>query len=167
MKPILFCDIDGVINVPKNSHDNLVETNVKHLNGIPNWLHKGFHYRPQVADFIQNINTEIIWLTAWQKFAPPSLDSLFGINSEGFLPWRHNFIQWFTDKQHFQKSVALNRWVENNPEKPFIWIDDYAVQFADKYSFSKREDVLIIRPETRKGMTDEHISLMNSFVNSF
>ena len=168
MKPILFCDIDGVVNVPKKSHEDLVEIPFTSIPGLPRFFnYKTFRHRPQVADFLREVNAELVWLTAWQKFAPPSLDVLFGRESAGFLPWEHSVIQWFTDKQHYQKSVALNKWVEDNPDKPFIWIDDYATQFAPQYAFSKRKDVLIIQPDGKQGMTDEHITQMHEFLESF
>lgn len=168
MKPVIFCDVDGVINVPKESHDNLIETPFKMLEGLPKiFNYKTFRHRPEVETFIQSINTDFVWLTAWQKFAPVSLDKLFQFNSNGYLPWEHNFIKWFTDRKHYFKSVALNQWVENNPDKPFVWIDDYAVQFADQYNFSKRDDVIIVQPETHVGLTDKHIQTINNFVKSF
>lgn len=168
MKPVLFCDVDGVVNVPKGSHDNLIETPFKKLEGLPKLFnYKTFRHRPEVEKFIKTIETDFVWLTAWQKFAPVSLDKLFQRETNGYLPWEHNFIKWFTDRKHFNKSVALNSWVEMNPKKPFVWIDDYAVQFANKYDFSKREDVLIIRPETHVGLTDEHIMKIKHFTKKF
>lgn len=167
MKPVIFCDVDGVINVPKGSHDELVETKFSSLNGLPKiFNYKTFRHRPQVAEFIRNVNADFMWLTAWQKFAPTSLDQLFQRDSNGYLPWEHNVIRWFLDRKHFNKGVALNHWVENHPTKPFIWIDDIAVQFADRYSFSKRDDVLIVHTETRVGLTDEHITHIDSFISS-
>lgn len=168
MKPVLFCDVDGVVNVPKGSHDNLIETPFRFLEGLPKFFnYKTFRHRPEVENFIKTIEAEFVWLTAWQKFAPVSLDKLFERDSDGYLPWEHNFIKWFTDRKHYYKSVALNEWVEDNPNRPFIWIDDYAVQFADQYDFAQREDVLIIKPETNVGLTDEHINKINKFVKIF
>lgn len=167
-KPVLFCDVDGVINVPKNSHASLIETPFTRLSGLPKFFnYKTFRHRPQVAEFIKTVNADLVWLTAWQRFAPPSLDVLFQRDSAGFLPWEHGVVKWFTDRKHFSKSVALNSWVENNPDVPFIWVDDHATQFADRYNFSHRDDVLILQPESSKGLTDMDIDLIHEFTFTF
>lgn len=166
MKPVLFCDVDGVLNVPKNSHDVLIETPFTRLTGLPKvFNYKTFRCRPEVADFIHDVKADLVWLTAWQRFAPPSLDVLFKRESAGFLAWEHNVVKWFTDRKHFHKSVALNKWAENNPDIPFIWIDDHATQFAGLYEFSKRDNVLIMQTETQQGLTDEHILQANAFID--
>lgn len=166
MKPVLFCDVDGVLNVSKNSHESLVETPFASLSGLPKFFnYKTFRHRPEVAEFIKTVNADLVWLTAWQKFAPPSLDVLFQRDSSGFLPWEHGFVKWFTDKKHFHKSVALNKWVNDNPDVPFIWVDDHATQFASLYDFNRREDVLVIQPETFSGLTDVHINSVKKFIS--
>ena len=166
MKPVLFCDVDGVINISKTVNDSIIETPFKHLDGLPKFFnYKTFRHRPQVADFIKNVEADFVWLTAWQKFAPISLDRMFGRESQGYLPWKHNLWRAFLDRKHFQKSVALNAWALANPGKPFIWIDDVATIFAEKYTFADREDVLIIKTETETGLTDEHINSVNRFIS--
>lgn len=166
MKAKLFCDIDGVVNVAKQSHTNLVETPFSMLEGLPKFFnYKTFRHRPEVAEFLKQVDAELVWLTAWQKFAPVALDKLFNLESKGFLPWKHNLLRACVDRKHFQKSVALNQWVESNPNVPFVWVDDYATMFADRYSFSRRDDVLIIKTDSSEGLTDSHMSRIQKFLH--
>lgn len=123
MKPIIFLDVDGVLNAdPKpNKRHKYQRTTVL---GSPIW------YRPEIIDYFNNLDksgrADIRWLTTWGEQANVNLGPELGLNyfpvvPEGEGSERHLDDDWW-------KIVAIKKFLlakkDNGMDQPWIWIDD-------------------------------------------
>ncbi len=138
IKPYLFLDVDGVINVfPPNKNYK----NGKHLKFWDDWEKKEFvfeestypfFYSPSVITELSRLREhyEIVWLTTWQNLANTMLSKLVetDILTASFIE-RTDFMKensssiFATGKRTWWKILSLDTFISSNA-KDFLWLDD-------------------------------------------
>lgn len=116
-----------------------------------------------LATYSRSSKVDFVWLTSWYWNAPRSLDPLFGIHSQGFLPWG----QGKSDYTQIFKAVALAEDQKRNP-CPFIWIDDVATT-PSAVAYLKKEGIdidnaLIIQTDMVDGLVEKDIERIDYFL---
>lgn len=123
MKPIIFLDVDGVINAePKpNKRHRYKHTTILRL---PIWYH------PEVVDYFNSLNVservKIYWLTSWGEQANTHLGTELGLDSFPVIPEGEGSERHFDDD--WWKIVSIKKFLysldNNGMNQPWIWIDD-------------------------------------------
>ncbi|MBC9703619.1 MAG: hypothetical protein H9W81_01085 [Enterococcus sp.] len=188
IKPRLYLDIDGVVNIFPAKHGN--PNKKPHLRAWKNWKTftvKAFHdgkEREFIITWSPDLMAELIalteiydiyWLTNWRhtaltQFAPqtglpefPVCDEL-GIEDGSYLSavslTGHPHKRWW-------KINAIVKDMEENPDLKWVWIDDsirpairtYFKSLARLIGFSH----MLITPFDAIGITPEHIQKLRDF----
>lgn len=166
-KPFLYCDIDGVLNVDAKAVTDSVRKLV--FRKVPfgtyfSPLPMRFNYRPGIIEDLRQLQTSLYWLTAWNHYAVKVLEPITLLKSDGVIHYR---MQMKDIGRESGKYELLKRHQEQNPA-PFIWIDNLATK---NYNPRDWEDFsfphLVIRPETRFGLTEDHMAAVREFVNTY
>lgn len=144
-KPILFLDVDGVLNVfsakvpstktyvpSRWSDEDVINVPVEVADGTTRRIHNLLgHFEP-------------VWATAWLGGAHGGWREILDLPSTS---WPH--ITYF--------GLKLPEIIRHAGERPWAWIDDDAIWEMRELKWSDRMigDNLIINPDPRIGLTDE------------
>lgn len=168
-RPVIFLDIDGVINsYPAPKHHMIKKlgafTNVT-VEGYPIWYH------PEVIDFFNAVHSggaaDIIWLTTWRAEARTSLAPAVGL--EDFPTITKSIGSFHNWSEDWWKWQGVQDFLQDNDEgRPVIWIDD-ELSRPRKHDFRARYDEdgtnsLFITPQSCPGLTPELLEKVLVFV---
>lgn len=135
-RPLLFLDIDGVLNTMNRDHEPII------LGGCYCWIPPGT--RERVHRLIEVYDP--VWCTAWLGRAHSAWRDYLGLDP---IPWPYvNYRQY--------KLVELIRMAG---ERRWAYVDD------DAFTYELRGldwtpdmvDGLVIQPDHNTGLTDEHV----------
>lgn len=164
--PTLYCDVDGVINIAtmqlRKFENKIIFRKLPTKAGEKFWaVPLNITWRKQVSTALSLMNVNFFWLTTWNHQAVNILEPLTGIKSAGVLDYKMPLRE--TMSQH-SKYLLLKKHQKINPT-PFIWIDDVATKHYLKDDFPTTQPHLVIRTQTKQGITDEHITQINEFIS--
>lgn len=179
MKPKLFLDIDGVINViPPSKCD---PNRYPHLKVWDRWksveiLGYPITYSPDLIDNLNRISkkVEIIWLTTWRHQAAKDFAPVVGLDYFEYIDPKGSEYPWGST-QSFQAGPEMRWWKLNGvldalytEARPFIWLDDDLRSNTKKFvrSVAKDMDVpnLMFIPFEAQGIIPEHIAKIDEFI---
>lgn len=166
-KPILYCDIDGVLNIDAkvvaDAAKKIVFRKVpfgRYFSPLPTRL----NYRPDIISSMRDLQTSLYWLSAWNQYAVKVLEPITLLKSEGVLHYKMGIKD--IGKEH-GKYLLLREHQEVNPS-PFIWLDNLATRNYEPRDWENfQHPHLVIRPSTRFGLTDDHMSKIKEFTRQF
>ena len=135
-KPLLFLDVDGVLNVFDESG-----TPTQMPNGFPVWIPEGTSLRLELL--AQKF--DIVWATAWMGSAHPAFKEVLDLPDH----WPH--ISWTQ-----LKLTEIIKWAG---DRPWAWVDD-DIQFELDYLGWDRDrmipdNVLLKDIDPNVGLTDQ------------
>lgn len=167
LKPILYCDIDGVLNIDAKVVSDTVKKIVfrkvpfgTYFSPLPTTL----NYNPPVIDMLRELPARLFWLSAWNHYAVKVLEPITLLKSEGVIHYQMNFKD--IGKEH-GKYLLLKQHQAQKPQ-PFIWVDNVATKNYDPKDWENFEHPhLVIRPVTRFGLTNDHMAEIQEFTNRF
>lgn len=181
MKPSVFLDIDGVVNVISKRRGNLDK--LPHLRVWNQWETTEINSYPIIysPDLIRHLNrisrkTEIIWLTTWRKEAIEDFAPAVGLERFRFIDPSGAEDPWGTAASFREKPE--NRWWKLNgilehiasTGTPFVWIDDELRSPTRKYvkQVAAESNIpnLIFVPYETMGIDSEHINRIDEFIDS-
>lgn len=123
MKPILFLDVDGVLNAVVGHKDQVNSTEncfddfrPEHIGGFV------LHLSNQMAERLQKLDVEIIWSTTWGHMANQLISPVMGLPTNLRVTGEPPLDQGFHDESWW-KFPLVQKIVEQE-QRPFIWIDD-------------------------------------------
>jgi hypothetical protein len=140
MKPLLFLDVDGVINACDPSLD--VETIER----------EGFkiRFQPWLRECLLELHEhfEVVWMTTWREKAEPSFADVLG------LPGQRAYVPWADFKIPALLMYACDR--------PWAFVDDDATWELEQL---KRRGIsvstgLIVVPDAEVGLAREHTHML-------
>lgn len=146
MKPILFLDVDGVINACSQKVTDCVTFKAE-----------GFtiRIRHHVPDCIRRLAEvyEVVWMTTWRDKAGPAFAHRIGLTGdEPYVPWDH------------MKIPALLQWA---CDRAFAFVDDDAEWELRRLGRScDNIGGLIITPDVKVGLTEEHTKELLAYAES-
>lgn len=154
MRPVLFLDVDGVLNALRQTPWAKATRTRVH----PDGSHFGYQINTSVllGERLQQLEVDIHWLTTWRDEANTLIAPLAGLPDD--LP----VVQWGSkigDASIIGKTNAVSQWAEANPGHPYIWVDD---EHDERYLTTDRS--LVIGPNPRHGLVPEEIDLIEQWV---
>lgn len=144
-KPILFLDVDGVINAfPPIKGEEVVQ-----INGFPICIPPGTKER--VAALVEVF--EPVWATTWRKEAHPCFYGPLGLGEEA---WPH--IDFHTYKLLSIIEYAADIHLSSTILHPWVWIDDDGGwEMRELGLWHDKVKTLVLEPDPAVGLTDEHV----------
>lgn len=163
--PIILLDVDGVINCFGYGYGDSMTTdkNIKVLAYAGNKM-VGINYNQSVVDKINKLSEtcKIYWATSWKHTARYRLAPLIGLNDFEVCSYiDKNLIEW-----DFPMHYLNGRKV--------IWIDDQLGYYLKSEREAKGVDIvssileknlLLIIPESNKGLQDSHFQKIDDFIS--
>jgi len=148
VKPLLFLDVDGVINAVDRTLD--VETVER----------KGYaiRFQPWLRECLLELHEhfEVVWCTTWEEDAEPSFAEVLG------LPGTRDRVQWATRRMSGisgDKLPALERYAG---DRPWAFIDDDAAWELTRHEVTA-PTYLIVEPDPKVGLTRAHTDQLITF----
>lgn len=178
MRPVIFLDIDGVINVipPKRGVP-------PHLKVWNEWrkveiLSYPINYSPELIGHLNRLSekAEIVWLTTWREEAVKDFAPIVGLKTFRFINPKGLEDPWGSTAS-FSGSPE-NRWWKMNgvldhidtTGTPFVWLDDELRSSTKRYVRGIAEDCgvpnLMFIPFETQGIDREHIARIDEFISS-
>lgn len=181
MKPSIFLDIDGVVNIVSKRQGNLDK--LPHLRVWNKWetievTSYPITYSPELVSHLNRISekAEIVWLTTWKEEAVNDFAPAVGLNDFRLIDPTGATDPWGTAASF--KGNPENRWWKLNgvlehitsTGAPFVWIDDelrspmrnYVKQVASSFNVPN----LLFVPYETMGIDSEHINRIDEFIES-
>lgn len=182
LKPTLFQDIDGVINVLPKNEGNL--NKLPHLRVWGEWRTLEINgymitYSPELITHLNRISQKanMVWLTTWKEEASRDFAPAVGLDSFPFVAPQGEEDAWFSGSASFNEGPE-NRWWKLNAilehldstGTPFIWVDDelrsHTKQILKRKIGKSGKSALMLIPFENTGMTPEQINQIDEFIDS-
>lgn len=175
-RPVLFLDVDGVINAigPKAHHGDFERVGVPH--GGRTWP---IHYRPTIIDRLNALHrtgvVEIVWLTTWGSGAVTGIAPAVGLDRFDALPAPADLPEvadgtWSEyPNQRWWKLGLVNRSILASPNRPVIWLDDDLARPIKEHLRRLHPDLpmRLVTPMQAPGLTDEHLDVIEAFAQAY
>lgn len=183
MKPVVFLDIDGVINIFPGRGKSV--KNGKHLRHWENWEQEvfadpdtpgvgmRFTWSPEMLEELLALKevVDFVFLSTWVHHTQGLLPSIIGTSaiSNRYLAKGEGRADYgsLSFDEPWWKVVALEKEISANP-RPFIWIDDmysrklrYSVQDIAKWNNVPGD---LVRSYEQYGITREILETVKSFL---
>lgn len=147
MRPRLYLDVDGVL-LPLGKGD--WESDRRQVG--PFYVHLPRDLPRLVAEL--HAAFEIVWATSWCEEANREVGPLVGLPT---LPALDVTAHW--------RKLALVS-AHAGPEAPIAWVDDRLEPEAWEWAASRQGPAHLVRPESRRGLTPEHVETLLAFARS-
>ena len=148
MRPLLYLDVDGVL-LPLARGDRPSER----VRVGPFYVDVPVDLRVLVPRLHEAY--EIVWATSWCDEANREVAPLVGLPELPVLEVT----------AHFRKLELVR--AHAGEEQPIAWVDDRLEPPAWEWAGARAGRSLLIRPESRFGLTPEHVDELLAFARSF
>ena len=173
VRPYLFLDVDGVLNVSEEDlgrsaemfedfvmHDVNFDVVAGYHRSVPVWL------SPAMGARVAGLAVDTQWVTTWGHRANSAIAPLCGLpRGLPVLVPGDDDEEWDLD----WKFLAVRQMVEQDP-RPFVWIDD-DIDFVWDDAVSPREwadgisvPSLLIAPDTQTGLLRRQLDAVDEFL---
>jgi hypothetical protein len=149
MQPVLFLDVDGVLNALDDTVWN--DTVVQRVSPYDDPNSYVMHLSPAMGAAIASLNAEIWWTTTWQHSAH-LIGDIIGVQGRGVLDL----------DQRGWKLAAVQRFLADNP-RPFLWFEDEPGWYGTNGFVSDLPN-LIINPDPLTGLTPDDLQDARQFL---
>lgn len=167
-KPMLLCDVDGVLNafawywakVPDINAEELDERleDIFLANGYTIYVPAGTKERmARITPLF-----ECVWATTWEDKAIEHLSPKLGFGA--YWPVVTGFGGRFRSDYGTWKLPAVREWVAANAEgRRVAWLDDDLGPDAFKWAGDRKESTLLVRTDEITGFSDEDADKLEAF----
>ena len=146
--PLLFLDVDGVLN----ACPPLPDVEVLQIKGFPISIPPGTKER--IAKLSEAF--EMVWATTWKGDAHDCFAEHIGLDSDE-SPWHHIDFPG-TYKLPAILDYAVEVRLSGCYTRPWVWIDDRgSEELADLGLQCDSKNSLVITPDLGEGLTDAHV----------
>ena len=177
-RPLLFLDVDGVLNafgawevVDPSLHMSLA--NVRAPEGFRRATADGYELllRPEHVAWLAALQArvDVVWATMWQDRAPAALAPVLGIGAD--WPWiDFAATQGFRSHQRTGEGIGSYKFpgvVAAAGDRPLVWIDDDLEPAIYDWAAGRTEDgvpTLLVQPSPAEGWTAAEHAAVLAFV---
>ncbi len=177
--PVMFMDFDGVLNFEgsrnmrrkhKDAPGYLRRASV-YVNG---WLN--LNWSAELVRKLNLLKTEFpykwVWLTTWTGYTH-MLDGKLGVNPDDAVVWDPGTFSLYVDDSvvaNHRNSAKLKEvldWVDNNPDTPFVWVDDQAtVLWTPEVAAKVTAPHMVVMPNADLGLTLTDLNNIKTFLST-
>jgi HAD domain in Swiss Army Knife RNA repair proteins len=157
VKPVLFCDIDGVISLwgfPMNSRPPGAFAVV---DGIPHFL------STRAAEHLLDLmpHFELVWCSGWEEKADEHLPALLGVPSGlEHLSFDGRSRAEVSARAHW-KLAAIDE--HAGTDRPLAWIDDAFNDACHAWAAQRGAPTLLVATDPATGLQDEHAARLRTW----
>lgn len=144
VRPVLYLDVDGVLLPLSNG-----EWPSERLRVGPFYVHVPTDLRTLVPKLHDAF--EIVWATSWNEEANREVAPLVGLPELPALDVT----------AHYRKLELVSR--HAGEERTIAWVDDRLEPAAWSWASARSGRSLLIRPQSRRGLTPEHVVELLAF----
>jgi hypothetical protein len=155
-KPLLFCDIDGVISLWGFGEDTRPSGVYAAVDGIPHYLstRAAEHLLDLAAHF------ELVWCSGWEDKADEHLPALLGVPSGlPHLSFDGRSRAEVSARAHW-KLAAID---EHAGERPLAWVDDAFNDACHAWAAARPAATLLVGTDPSTGLDDHAAAALRAF----
>jgi hypothetical protein len=155
-KPVLFCDIDGVISLWGFSIDTRPPGVYAVVDGIPHFLstRAAEHLLALSADF------DLVWCSGWEERADEHLPRLLGMpRGLPHLAFDGRSPAEVSARAHW-KLAAIE---EHAGDRPLAWIDDALNAACHAWAHARPSPTLLVATDPAEGLVERHAAQLRAF----
>ncbi|HWH93790.1 MAG TPA: HAD domain-containing protein [Baekduia sp.] len=155
-KPLLFCDIDGVISLWGFGEDKRPPGTFASVDGIPHFLstRAADHLLALAADF------ELVWCSGWEDKADEHLPALLGVpGGRPHLAFDGRTGAEVSARAHWKLDAVQ----DHAGDRPLAWIDDAFNDACHVWAAARAAPTLLVATEPATGLVDEHAAQLRAF----
>jgi hypothetical protein len=152
-KPLLLCDIDGVISLFGFPANVRPEATWAVVEGIPHVL------STRAAELLRGLSSdfELVWCSGWEERADEHLPHLLGVPRG--LP--HLTFERNPGRGHAHwKLAAIDAYAG---DRPLAWIDDALNDACHAWAASREAATLLVVTDPRHGLGDDEAARLRAF----
>jgi len=155
-KPVLFCDIDGVISLWGFGENSRPAGVYAAVDGIPHFL------STRAAEHLLDLRSafEIVWCSGWEEKADEHLPGLLGVPSGlPHLSFDGHSRAAVSARAHW-KLAAIEA---HAGDRPLAWVDDAFNDACHAWAAERTAPTLLVATEPATGLGDEHVAALRAF----
>jgi hypothetical protein len=155
-KPLLFCDIDGVISLWGFPPDRRPPGVWAAVDGIPHFL------STRAAEHLQHLAKAfaLVWCSGWEEKADEHLPGLLGVpKSLPHLGFGGHTRTEVSAHAHW-KLAAIEEFAG---DRPLAWVDDAFNDACWTWAAHRGAPTLLVATEPPEGLTDAHADELRRF----
>jgi hypothetical protein len=155
-KPLLFCDIDGVISLWGFGEDTRPPGAYASVDGIPHFL------STRAADHLLDLaaHFDLVWCSGWEDRADEHLPGLLGVpKGLPHLTFDGRSRAQVSARAHW-KLEAID---EHAGDRPLAWIDDAFNDACRAWAQARSAPTLLVATDPSTGLDDEAAAALRAF----
>jgi hypothetical protein len=157
-KPVLFCDIDGVISLWGFGEDSRPPGAFASVDGIPHFL------STRAAEHLLDLRSafDLVWCSGWEERADEHLPGLLGVPSGlPHLTFDGHDAAAVSPRAHW-KLAAIEA---HAGDRPLAWVDDAFNDACHAWATERaaHAPTLLVATEPASGLTDRHAARLRAW----
>jgi hypothetical protein len=155
-KPLLLCDIDGVISLWGWPVDTRPEGVYAVVDGIPHFL------STRAADHLLTLSADfdLVWCSGWEEKADEHLPRLLGVPARlPHLRFDGRSRAEVSARAHW-KLAAID---EHAGDRPLAWVDDAFNDACHAWAAERPSPTLLVQTQPAEGLVERHESQLRAF----
>jgi hypothetical protein len=156
-KPLLLCDIDGVISVWGFEENSRPPGAFASVDGLPHFLSS------RAAEHLLLLQTwyDLVWCSGWEERADEHLPRLLGLpKGLPHLAFDGRSRAQVSARAHW-KLDAIDAYA--GPDRPLAWVDDAFNDACHAWAAQRAAPTLLVATEPASGLTDAHAAQLRGW----
>ena len=153
LKPLLFCDIDGVLSLFGFPAHSVPEGTWTQVDGIAHLL--SARASRNLLDL--DAHYDVMWCSGWEERANEHLPHLLGLGPYAHLSFPRN-----PQAEHWKLATVR----EAAAGRALAWIDDDFNEACHAWARAREEPTLLVPTEPATGLTDELAQQLRAWAES-
>jgi hypothetical protein len=155
-KPVLFCDIDGVISLWGFPHDTRPPGAFAVVDGVPHFL------STRAAEHLLELRSlfDLVWCSGWEEKADEYLPRLLGLPAGlPHLAFDGRTRSAVSARAHW-KLDAIDEYAG---DRPLAWIDDAFNDACHAWAATRAAPTLLVATDPAEGLVERHAERLRAF----